>query len=101
MKLLIPFAPHFAHECLSTLGVKSFNKWPVINESLIKKDEKIKMPVQINGKTRDILDIKKDLSEDELLEIITKSDKIKKYTDNKKILRTIFVKNKIVNYIIK
>ena len=101
MKLLIPFAPHLAHECLSTLGVKTFDKWPTINETLITKDEKIKMPVQINGKTRDILDIKKDLSEKELLEIVTKSIKIKKYTENKKILRTIFVKNKIVNYIIK
>ena len=49
----------------------------------------------------DVLDIKKDLSEKELLEIVTKSAKIKKYTENKKILRTIFVKNKIVNYIIK
>ncbi len=101
MKLLIPFAPHLAHECLSTLGVKTFDKWPTINETLITKDEKIKMPVQINGKTRDILDIKKDLSEKELLKIVTKSIKIKKYTENKKILRTIFVKNKIVNYIIK
>ena len=101
LKLLIPFVPHFAHECLSALGEKSFDKWPIVNENLITKDEKIKMPVQVNGKTRDVLDIKKDLSEKELLEIVAKSAKIKKYTENKKILRTIFVKNKIVNYIIK
>ena len=35
------------------------------------------MPVQINGKTRDILDIKKDLSEKELLKIVTKSIKLR------------------------
>ncbi len=101
MKLLIPFAPHIAHECLSTHGEKSFDKWPTIDETLITMDEKIKMPVQINGKTREILDIKKDLSEKELLDLVVKSTKIKKYMENKEILKTIFVKNKIVNYIIK
>ncbi len=101
MKLLIPFAPHFAHECLSTLGEKSFDRWPIADETLLTVDEIIKMPVQINGKTRDILEIKKDLSEKEVLNVVSKSFKIKKYMDNKKILRTIFVKNKIVNYIIK
>ena len=101
MKLLIPFTPHLAHECLSALGEKDFEKWPKINESLIEKDIKIKMPIQINGKTRDILDVKKDLSEDEIFELVVKSSKVKKYMENKKIFRTIFVKNKIVNYIIK
>ena len=101
MKLLIPFAPHFAHECLSAHGEKSFDKWPIVDETLITVDEKIKMPVQINGKTREILDIKKDLSEKEFLVVVLKSPKIKKYLENKKVLRTIFVKNKIVNYIIK
>ena len=69
--------------------------------TLLTVDEKIKMPVQINGKTREILDIKKDLSEEEFLVVVLKSPKIKKYLENKKVLRTIFVKNKIVNYIIK
>ena len=101
MKLLIPFTPHLAHECLSSLGEKNFEKWPKINELLIEKDIKIKMPIQINGKTRDILDVKKDLSEREIFELVVKSTKVKKYMQNKKIFRTIFVKNKIVNYIIK
>jgi len=101
MKLFIPFTPHLAHECLSALGEKNFEKWPDINQSLIQKDIRIKMPVQIDGKTRDIIDVEKDLSENEILELAIKSPKIKKYTLNKKILRTIFVKNKIVNYIIK
>ena len=101
MKLFIPFTPHLAHECLSALGEKNFEKWPDINQSLIEKDIRIKMPVQIDGKTRDIIDVEKDLSENEILKLAIKSPKIKKYTSNKKILRTIFVKNKIVNYIIK
>ena len=42
------------------------------------------MPVQINGKTRDILEIKKDLSEKEVLNVVSKSFKIKKYMEIKK-----------------
>ena len=45
--------------------------------------------------------MKKDLSEREIFELVVKSTKVKKYMENKKIFRTIFVKNKIVNYIIK
>ena len=101
MRLLIPFTPHLAFECLSLLGEKKFDTWPEVDETALGKSIKIKMPVQINGKTRDILEVEKDLSEESIIKIVIKSPKIKKYTENKKILRTIFVKNKIVNYIIK
>ena len=33
MKLIIPFTPHFAHECLRAHGEKSFNKWPIADET--------------------------------------------------------------------
>ena len=101
MRLLIPFTPHLAFECLSLLGEKNFESWPRTDENLVSSEIKIKMPIQINGKTRDILEVKKDLSEQSILKIVLKSTKIKKYTENKEIFRTIFVKNKIVNYIIK
>ena len=60
----------------------------------------IKLVVQINGKTRDILEVKKDISEKDLNKLTAKSTKLKKYLVDKKISRTIFVKNKIINYII-
>ena len=101
MRLLIPFTPHLAFECLSLLGEKNFESWPRTDENLVSSEIKIKMPIQINGKTRDILEVKKDLSEQSILKIVLKSTKIKKYTENKEIFRTIFVKNKIFNYIIK
>ena len=56
--------------------------------------------IQINGKTRDIIKVKKDLSEDEIKKIILKNSKAKKYIEKKNIKKTIFVKNKIINYII-
>ena len=97
MKLMIPFTPHLAHECLELHKCKDTDKWPEILKDI---SEEIKIAVQINGKTRDIVKIKKGLSEKEITKIISKSSKAKKYIVNKKILKTIFVKNKIINYIV-
>ncbi len=97
MKLMIPFTPHLAHECLDLHKCKDVDKWPEIQRNV---SEEIKLAVQINGKTRDIVKIKKDLSEQEITKIISKDSKAKKYIENKKIIKTIFVKNKIINYIL-
>jgi len=100
MQLMIPFTPHLAHECLLNLNSKEANQWPKIDKSIL-ENIKINMVIQINGKTRDVLSIKKDISETELNKLIVKSSKANKYLLNKKIIKTIFVKNKIINYIIK
>jgi leucyl-tRNA synthetase len=98
MKLMIPFTPHLAHECLEMLKCDSVNKWPLIKKDIIRE---IRFAVQINGKTRDIITIKKDLSEKEINLIIKENSKAKKFIKDKSIFKTIFVKNKIINYIIK
>ncbi len=98
MKLMLPFTPHLAHECLELLNCTSVKKWPEIDKKNVMNE--IKIAVQINGKTRDILSVNKDLIEDQINEIILRSSKAKKYIENKKIIKTIFIKNKIINYII-
>ena len=62
--------------------------------------EEVKIAIQINGKTRDIISSKKDLLEKDVEKIFLKNSKAKKYVDNKKIIKTIFVKNRILNYIV-
>ena len=99
MKILIPFIPHLAHECLEILGEKEYDKWPVISKDLI-SDEKVKIAIQINGKTREILEVKKDLNEKNAINESMKINKIINYLKNKKIIKTIFVKNKIINYVV-
>ena len=59
------------------------------------------MAIQINGKTRDIISVNKDLTQEEISAIISTNKKIKKFMSSRKLLKTIFVKNRIVNYIIK
>ncbi len=97
MKLLIPFSPHIAFECLNLLKCKNTHDWPIIQDNI---EEKLKLAVQINGKTRDIIEIKKDSTEEVVKELVFKNSKGKKYIENSKIVKIIFVKNRIINYII-
>ncbi len=99
MKLMIPFIPHLAYECLELHKCSTLKSWPKIDKSKI--FEKIKLAVQINGKTRDILNVEKDLSEKEVNKIVSISSKARKYIESREIIRTIYVKNRIINYIIK
>ncbi len=98
MKLMTPFTPHLANECLELLKCEDVEKWPEIKESL---NEEINFAVQINGKTRDIITIKKDAAQKKVEDIIKNQSKAKKFVENKEIIKIIFVKNKIINYIVK
>tara|TARA_B100000963_G_scaffold51371_1_gene39504 strand:- start:1253 stop:3775 length:2523 start_codon:yes stop_codon:yes gene_type:complete len=98
MKLMIPFVPHLSHECLELFKCKSFEEWPKIDRKNIL--DEIPLAVQINGKTKDVINIKRDLDEKSINKIIYENSKAKKHLDQKKILKTIFVKNKIINYIV-
>ena len=99
MKLMMPFVPHLAHECLELHKSKEITKWPAINKKNIV--DEITMAIQVNGKTRDIIKIKKNLNEAEIKKIIQKESKAQKYFKGKKTIKIIFVKNKIINYIVK
>jgi len=97
MKLLLPITPHIANEILDLLKCNSKNTWPIIKRDII---EEIKFAVQINGKTRDIITIKKNLIQNQIEQIIKEKSKANKFLENKKIFKTIFVQNRIINYII-
>ena len=99
LKTLIPFTPHIAHECLKLQNKENeFSSWPAINNN-IKSQEKIKLAIQINGKTKQIIEVNKDLNEEQIFNEF-KNEKIYQQLNNKKINKTIFVKNRIINYLI-
>ena len=100
MKILIPFTPHLAYECLEQLGEKNSDNWPKINKLLI-VEQKVKIAVQINGKTREIIEVKENLSEKDLIKECKNNDKVSKNLTNKKIVKIIYVKNRIINYLLK
>ena len=102
LKLLNPFIPHFSSECLEKFSKfkKDQNEWPKIDKKLL-AEEKVKIVVQINGKKREILELPKDISENEILNMINNHEKLKTYLDKKELIKKIFVPNKIINLIIK
>ena len=65
----------------------------------IKIQEKIKLAIQINGKTKQIIEMNKDLNEQQIFNEF-KNEKVYQEISNKKIIKTIFVKNRIINYLI-
>ena len=100
LKILIPFTPHLAYECLEQIGATQVNSWPIVDIDFI-SEERIKLAVQVNGKTREVLEIKKNLDEKDVIIESKKNKKIKDSLADKKIIKTIFVKNKIINYLTK
>ena len=98
IKLLLPLTPHIANELLDLFECKERYKWPSINKNI---QEDINFAVQVNGKTRDILTINRDLAQKEIEKKIEEKSKAMKFIGNKKIIKIIFIKNKIINYIVK
>ena len=97
---MLPIVPHFASECLEQIKESGSLSWPKINEEFLKIRE-FNIVIQINGKKRDILTTNKDIKENEVLEIINNNSKCSKYLKDKKIQKTIYIKNKLINIIIK
>jgi leucyl-tRNA synthetase len=96
---MLPIIPHFALECIekNNFGVDHF--WPSINEDLLVED-KLKYVIQINGKKRALVETKRDISEKDLLKEIKNDSNLKKYLENKKFNKVIFIKNKLINIIV-
>lgn len=100
--VLSPFTPHIAEEIWLLLGNKKsilLSCWPEPDEKFL-IDEEINFIVQVNGKVRQIIKIKKDLPEEEIKKIVLASEKIKKYLENKKIIKIIFVAEKLINFVV-
>ena len=96
--LMNPFIPHFSNECLNTININQIN-WPKVSkEDLIEED--INFVVQINGKKRTILKVKRDMVEKEILEIIKVNLEIEKFLKDQTIKKSIFVPNRLINIIL-
>ena len=100
MKILVPFTPHIAYECLEMLGAKEIKNWPKVDTKLIKQ-EKIKIAIQINGKTRDVIEIDKGISQISVEKLCKNNNKIKSKILSQPVHKVIFVKDRIINFIMK
>ncbi|MBI2669760.1 MAG: leucine--tRNA ligase [Candidatus Yanofskybacteria bacterium] len=103
LRLLAPFVPHLTEELwMNTLGNKKsihLEKWPEYDPKLI-VEETIKLVVQVNGKARDVIEVMAGLDETAAREVALGSENIKKHIAGTEIKKIIFVKNRLINFII-
>jgi leucyl-tRNA synthetase len=103
IKLLSPFAPHIAEEIWQKLGnskTLAFENWPKYNEEKT-KETTIEMVVQVSGKIRARFDIPVNTEEESVKKMVFNNKSAQKYLDGKLIVKTIFVKNKLINFVVK
>ncbi len=97
--IMTPIIPHIMFECLKTLDLDGFQKWPDVDKKML-ESKNVKIVVQINGKKKDLIDIEKDLNEKDLINIIKENEKTKKNFINKKIKKIVYVKNRLINILL-
>ncbi|BAC44178.1 leucine--tRNA ligase [Malacoplasma penetrans] len=102
--ILSCFAPFITEEInevfLKNKKFISDNLWPKYDEKKI-VETTIKIPVQINGKIREVLEINLGATQKDVVDLAIKNEKIIKWIENKKIVKEIYIENKILNLIIK
>ena len=100
--LIMPLLPHFASECLITLNSKlnlDNISWPTYDKTLIEASD-CNIVIQINGKKRSLIKLPIDSKEKFVVEKAKQEANIKKYLVNNNVKKQIYVKNKLINFII-
>ena len=103
IKMLSCITPHVGEEIWQILGHNesiAYESWPQYDESKC-VDDVIEMPIQVNGKVRNVIDIAKAASKDEILAIVKADVKIATAIEGKTIVKEIVVPGKIINIVVK
>jgi leucyl-tRNA synthetase len=99
LKTTIPIIPHIAYECINEISSNENFEWPTINKKYLKVKE-LNIVVQINGKKRGLIQAEESLNEENLIKKIRLNSDLNKYFVNKKIIKNIYIKNKLINFIV-
>ena len=97
---MMPVTPHLANECLEKLKFNEKIKWPDVEQKYL-LEEFSEIVIQVNGKKRSTISVKKEINKDEIIYQIKDKKLIDKYLNNGKLIKTIYVKDRLINYIIK
>ena len=105
--MLSPFAPHIAEEMWELMGFAAKEgrmamqmHWPEYDEAKT-VDATREMAVQVNGKLKTTITVVSDSDDSVIIEAACADEKIKRLMEGKQLFKTIVVKNKLINLIIK
>ena len=85
------------------LVIKIANKnylWPEIKDKYLQSNQ-CKIVIQINGKKRGLILMEKNIKESDLIEEVKKTKELQRFIEEKIIIKTIFIKDKLINLILK
>jgi len=102
IKILSPFAPHICEEIWSILGNKKLlvlEAWPKYDDKKLVSST-TNVVVQINGKVRATVEVPLDSEQDIVEREALKNELVVKWIDNKKIIKKIYIKNRIINFVV-
>ncbi len=107
MLMLSPFAPHMVEEMWELTGFAAKKgkmamqmAWPAYDEAKT-IDANVEMAVQVNGKLKGTINVPVDSDEQTVMEAVKAVEKVHKAMDGMAIVKTILVKNKLINLIVK
>ena len=102
VKLVGPYAPHFADEAWQTLEGKGFlidQPWPTFDDSLT-IDDIVTIAIQINGKMRASIEVPRTMSKEETESMAMQQPNVLKHLEGKAVRKVVVVPGKIVNIVV-
>jgi leucyl-tRNA synthetase len=100
--LLSPFAPHISEELWELLGHAqslAYEPWPSFDPAKTIED-KVEIVLQVNGKVRGKLEVAQGTGDKEIERLAHEEPNIQRHINGKKVIRTIVVRNKLVNIVV-
>jgi len=102
VQMFAPMMPHLAEESWKVLGRQGLvaqAAWPVADPVLLIEDT-VTIAVQVNGKRRDEVTLKKGLPASEVESIVLKLDNVRRAVDGRAVRRIIVVPDRIANVVV-
>ncbi len=103
LHLLNPFAPHITEELNEKYALGKplcESVWPKYDENKI-EDETYELVFQVNGKVRGKTEVAKDTSKDEMESLAKANENVKKFIEDKEIVKIITIPGRLVNIVVK
>jgi len=103
LHLLNPFAPHMTEELWSNLGnqdLLSQLSWPEFDAELAQEDLAM-IVVQVNGKLRASMPVPRGLAQQQILEMASDDEKVRKHLEGKEQMKIVFVPDKLINIVVR